>query len=372
VRVVQLANFVSPTSGGIRTVLDRLRAGYAAAGHEPVLVVPGPRDEVEGHPHGDVVRVAAPRIPGTGGYRLILDVGRVRRLLDGLAPDRVEVHDRATLRAAGTWARAHGTPAAVVVHERLDRLAALHLPWVVRPAQAARRDDAAVAARFDAVVAPSRWAAAGFGAGGAEVRVVPWGVELDRFTPGRRSAVLRRRLLAGAQVLVVLVCRLSPEKRPEVAVDGLAALRARGVDARLVVAGTGAAAAAVRRRAAGHPVTFLGHVASRDDVADLLAAADVAVCPGPVETFGLAALEALASGTPVVAARSGAVAELLDDACGRAVYGRGGAVAAAVTSLLAEGQAARGAARAAAERHPWSRAVDRMLGLHGLVPRPVG
>ena len=41
VRVVRLANYVAPASGGLRTALAELGAGYLAAGHEPVLVVPG-------------------------------------------------------------------------------------------------------------------------------------------------------------------------------------------------------------------------------------------------------------------------------------------------------------------------------------------
>jgi alpha-1,6-mannosyltransferase len=41
-RIVRLANFITPYSGGLRTTLLELGAGYAAAGHEPVLVMPGP------------------------------------------------------------------------------------------------------------------------------------------------------------------------------------------------------------------------------------------------------------------------------------------------------------------------------------------
>jgi alpha-1,6-mannosyltransferase len=40
-RIVRLANFITPYSGGLRTALRELGAGYAAAGHEPVLVMPG-------------------------------------------------------------------------------------------------------------------------------------------------------------------------------------------------------------------------------------------------------------------------------------------------------------------------------------------
>ena len=43
-RIVRLANFVAPRSGGLRTTLAELGAGYLAAGHEPVLVMPGERD----------------------------------------------------------------------------------------------------------------------------------------------------------------------------------------------------------------------------------------------------------------------------------------------------------------------------------------
>jgi len=49
VRIVRLANYVAPASGGLRTALRELGAGYQAAGHEPVLVIPGPRPGRRGH-----------------------------------------------------------------------------------------------------------------------------------------------------------------------------------------------------------------------------------------------------------------------------------------------------------------------------------
>jgi len=44
-RIVQVANFVTPSSGGLRTTLRHLATGYAHAGHEVIQVVPGSRDE---------------------------------------------------------------------------------------------------------------------------------------------------------------------------------------------------------------------------------------------------------------------------------------------------------------------------------------
>ena len=72
----------------------------------------------------------------------------------------------------------------------------------------------------------------------------------------------------------------------------------------------------IRAVAADAPVRFHGFIAGRDDLSRRIAAADVSlsVCPG--ETFGLAVLEALASGTPVVTADRGGARELVDHASG--------------------------------------------------------
>jgi len=121
-------------------------------------------------------------------------------------------------------------------------------------------------------------------------------------------------------------------------------------------------------------VELVGHLADRSSVASLLGAADVVLAPGPVETFGLAALEALACGTPIVAASTSAVAELVEGDAGRSAAPEPHALAAAVTALLAVPAAQRRqAARARAESFPWSRTTDTMLALHGLTtPDPVG
>jgi alpha-1,6-mannosyltransferase len=100
-RIVQLANFYGPRSGGLRTAVHHLGAGYAARGHEVVLVVPGPR-HVEDTMASGVRRIVLPgvKIPGSGGYR-VLRPCRAHALLQQLRPDRIEVSDRLTLRGLG-------------------------------------------------------------------------------------------------------------------------------------------------------------------------------------------------------------------------------------------------------------------------------
>ena len=121
-RIVRLANFVAPRSGGLRTSLAELGAGYLAAGHEPVLVIPGERDGDERCAQGRVITLRAPRVPFTGGYRVLWRRRRLAALLAALRPDALEVSDRTTLRWTGAWAREHGVPAVMVSHESVTAL----------------------------------------------------------------------------------------------------------------------------------------------------------------------------------------------------------------------------------------------------------
>jgi alpha-1,6-mannosyltransferase len=363
VHIVQLANFYGPRSGGLRTALHHLGAGYVARGHSVTLVVPGPRGGEQRLATGvHRVTLAAPPLPGTGGYRMV-DPWRVRRLLLRLRPDALEVSDRLTLRGLGGWAAQRGVPAVVISHERLDRL----LEQFLLPAPAARHcadlANRRMAAGYDAVVCTTGFAAEEFDRIGAEnVLRVPLGVDLDAFSPVHHDAALRGRLAGDAEHLLVHCGRLSAEKHVERSVDTLAALHEAGQPVRLVVAGDGPRRSALQRRARGLPVTFLGFVASRPAVARLLASSDVSLAPGPHETFGLAALEALASGTPVVVSRSSALVEIIRPGCGAAVPDDPDAFAGAVRGLLAASRFQRRArARARAEEFGWPAAVDGML-----------
>jgi alpha-1,6-mannosyltransferase len=361
VRIVHVTNAYTTVSGGIRTTVHALGHGYRAAGHEFVLVVPGPRAGDEDLPWGRRVTLAGPRVPGSGGYRILADLRRVRAVLDTLAPDRLEVSDRLTLRGLGRWARAAGVPSTVIAHERVDGVLRAFSPLGARGAQlAANRHNATTAQRFDRVVTTTRFAAQEFARIGVPTDHVPLGVDLEAFRPTGHPPT-------GGVPLLVLCSRLSREKRPDLAVEALRVMHHAGFPARLVVAGSGPLAASLRRRARGLAVELVGHLADRSALASLLGAADVVLAPGPVETFGLAALEALACGTPVVAASTSAVAELVGGGAGRSARPEPPALAAAAAGLLAVPDAQRrAAARARAESYPWLRTTDTMLALHGL------
>ncbi|WP_220271000.1 glycosyltransferase, partial [Tsukamurella tyrosinosolvens] len=325
--IVQLANFYGPRSGGLRTAVDQLGAGYVDRGHAVTLVVAGRarRDEVL---DSGVRRITVPgrKFFKVEGYRAASPV-LIRRLLPTLGADSLEVSDRLTLRGMGPWAKAHGIGSIMISHERLDRMIELGAPAGVAT-WAADVANLGTARSYDTVVCTTAFAGEEFARVQApNVETVPLGVDLATFRPDRATPRARQRWSDGADVLLVQSCRLSMEKHPARGIEVVRALVADGVRARLVIAGDGAMADELQRQAQGLPVEFTGHLADRDDLADLLATADVAICPGPHETFGLSAMEALASGTPIVVSRNSALADVARDGCGLPAADTGAAFA---------------------------------------------
>lgn len=206
---------------------------------------------------------------------------------------------------------------------------------------------------------------------GRSATVVPGGVDLDRFTPNAGD----HPPVAHDGPIVLTVRRLSPRMGHEVLLEAFAAISDDVPGPRLVVVGDGPARQRLQRRARtlgiADRTSFLGYVPD-GDLPTAYATADVFVLPTTeLEGFGLATLEALASGTPVVGTTVGATPEVL------------GPLADAPeipTSILVEaGDAEALAARLRAwttlpdrvreragrtcrlyvrERYPWSRTVD--------------
>jgi len=127
-------------------------------------------------------------------------------------------------------------------------------------------------------------------------------------------ADLRRKLAPAGESLLVHVSNLRPVKRPTDCVEILALVREQGIDARLVMVGDGS-----ERTNAEHRARRLGvyekcsFVGKQPRIVDYFSAADVLLLPSEQESFGLAALEAMACEVPVVATRVGGVPEVVTD-----------------------------------------------------------
>ncbi|MCS7207416.1 MAG: glycosyltransferase [Dehalococcoidia bacterium] len=148
----------------------------------------------------------------------------------------------------------------------------------------------------------------GYGADPHRVVLAPPGVDLERFHP--HEGLAARRLFGLPDVpLVVAVGRPDPIKRFPLAVEALAHMEV----GHLVIAGEhdGVLRGLAHRLGVAERVHLLGPVAGRA-MPHLYAAADVVVVPSAYESFGMVALEGMACGRPVVAARVGGLASLVE------------------------------------------------------------
>ena len=179
------------------------------------------------------------------------------------------------------------------------------------------------------------------------VAVIPCGVDVELFRP-RATAPARARLGLDAEHVLLFVGRLTPIKGLETLLRALAVLRSDGLAAArltlLVVGGVKgdeAGSGHLRRLAqdlgVGSWVDFRGPQ-PQDRLPDYYAAADICLMPSRYESFGMVALEAMASGVPVIASRAGGLAVTVQDgATGRLVpEGDVAALARAVAGFLAD------------------------------------
>lgn len=372
-----LTQSYAATGGGIRTYLHAKRAwldAHTSVRH--VLIVPGPEDRVVREGRHVTHFVRSPPVPGSSVYRLLLRNGRVREILAAERPDAVECLCGYNLPWAALRHQRDVDPrCAVVAGYRTDFPTAYTEPLVAgvlggRAGRASKelayRYVQRLYRRFDAVYALSPSSAALLAERGIDVRLLPLGVDLDRFDPSRRDPALRAALgVAPGEPLLAYAGRLDAEKRPADVVEAFRQLPP-ALGAHLLLMGDGPQRATLE---AGAPdrVHVLGFVDDRDRYARLLASADVYVSAMPHETFGISIVEAQASGLPVVGVRSGAMPDRVPDGTGLlGPVGDVGAMAANVAAVLAgpaEEMGRRARAHVAAH-FAWATTFRRLMDLY--------
>lgn len=295
----------TPQVNGVSTIVQRIADVLGASGHNVTVIAPRYPDWA-GSDAGYELRVASVPSPPYPAIRLSLpSFGTAARFLDAFGPQLIHVHTEGPLGLVGRrYALRRGLPLVTSFHTDFARYARHYgatafaplvwrwLAWFHGPARLTLTPGDAIRDELKL-----------HGLDRARV----WGRDVDsrQFHPGRRD-VGWRRWLAGADdtTIVLHVGRLAPEKNLEVLIGAWKLARERlGQRATFVVAGEGPLAA---RIVAELPfVRQLGFL-PRVSLASLYASSDLCVLPSHTETCGLVALEAMASGLPVIAA----------DACG--------------------------------------------------------
>jgi len=337
IKTLHITNSYHASSGGIRTTYQALLQAANRLGRPVRLVVPGERDSIEEvGDFGRIYSIRAARLPvGDRRYRTLLPtyLFRLRRhplwsIICDEKPDLIEVADKLCLPyLAGLlrkgWIPKVARPTLVGMScERFDDTVATYLsrhPFVGRLASWYLGQ--VYIPQFDFHLSNSLYTAQELKASTLPkhrrtVFVVPMGADCKVFNPDRKSPELRQHLLArtGDQtnsILLLYAGRLAREKGLGLLLETMKRLRRDlAKDYRLLVAGDGPLRSEFQaesdRQVPGR-VVFLGHIESREELADLFANCDLFLHPNAREPFGIAPLEAMAAGLPLVAPNRGGV-----------------------------------------------------------------
>lgn len=353
VHIADITMFYAPASGGVRTYLDAKHHRLdALQGVRHSLLIPGASARHE----GGVYHVPALPLPFGKGYRFPVRLAPWCNTLRTLKPDLIEVGDPYLTAWAALEARRQlDVPVIGFYHSDLPLLVSNRMGnWFTPNVEAYVSK---LYGNFDRVLAPSKVMADKLRRLGVrDVHVQPLGVDLETFSPARRDPQVRADLgIADTCRLLIYAGRGSREKNLPVLLD---CMRQLGRGYHLLLVGSNMPANVPDN------VSVIGQFCPPDQVARLMASADLLVHAGDQETFGLVILEAMASGTPVVAVRAGAFGEIVNDQCGRLCQPNDArAMALAVREAFESGARKLGAqARRHVEQHySWDNVVNGLL-----------
>jgi len=397
IKTLHVTNYWHSESGGIATFYRELLKSAERLERPMRLVVPGPQDREEPYGRfGKIYYVAGEPSRLSPGYWVImpksylLPYSPVRRILAAELPDLVEVCDKYTLNYLAAllrrrWLlRGDYRPAVVALScERMDENVAnyvsraplamhfcrAYMKWLHFP-------------MFDhhIVVSPHAASELREAARGHHVRrgvwLRPMGVDSAQFRPERADPDVRRwlHMLSGAadgSTLLLYAGRLAPEKNLPLLVETMGILEHESPGMfHLIIAGSGPARAELEReceRRVPGAIRFLGHIGDRDLLADILANCDIFLHPNPREPFGIAPLEAMASGLALVAPDAGGVTCYANGRNTWLVKPDARSFSAAVREICCDPIDAalrRRAARDTAEQFDWSRVTNGFFELY--------
>ena len=313
--------------GGLGRHVHALAETQAAAGDDVVVITQAgegaPDDEVV---NGVRILRVRPTAPDVGpwqvdfiGWTFGFNVAVARAafaLLRQWRPDVVHGHDWLVAQAAVLVQEAATIPFVLTIHAtEAGRQGGDLTTALSRAIDSSEWWGANHADRIIVCSEPMRSEVARlFAPPGIDATVIANGIEPRHWrVPAARRSRMRREL---GSPLVVYAGRLESEKGVQTLIDAVPALRRRVPGVRVVVIGHGTAGDSLRRRArerrVGRAVTFTGWV-PEDDLRAIVAAADAAVVPSLYEPFGFVALEAMVLGAPLVVARTGGLADIVED-----------------------------------------------------------
>jgi glycosyltransferase involved in cell wall biosynthesis len=382
-RVLMLSDVYFPRVNGVSTSIQTFRSALETLGCETTLIAPEygvARDDEPG-----ITRVLARQVPFDPEDRLMGGRGleRACAALDG-SFDLVHIQTPFRAHQAGVrLARRLHLPVVESYHTYFEHYFHHYVPYLPRAwlALAARALSRHQCNAVDAVIAPSRQMAAALSAYGisTDIRVIPTGLDFERFKGGDGARFRTRFGIEHGRPLMLTVSRVAFEKNLVFLIDVLDQVRRSLPRVLLVIAGEGPALRSLERAVAERGLQanarFVGYLDRATDLLDCYASADVFVFASRTETQGLVIIEAMALGVPVVSTAVMGTKDVLDGAAGAIVVDENAAeFAAALVGVLADSASRKilGEQAAAFARRNWSSraTAERLLDLYAHVCAP--
>ncbi len=317
-RIALVTDTFTPQVNGVARTLDHLVRHLGQAGHEVALVASG--HDPTPNP-GVALHLAIPGVPFPLYPELLLTRIPSRsetEALEAFHPDVVHCATESILGWWGRgWARRRNLPLVTSFHTDFAAYSAGYgLGFLMPVAWELLRRFHAPAAR---TLVPSHPTLKLLRRRGFHPRLTRWsrGVDAVRFSPEHRDQAVRQHLAPDAEVVLLYVGRLAPEKRLPLLLEAFEEVRSRtSVRVALVLVGGGPMAEVLGADGdVGRlpPGVHLAGYLEGEALARAYASADVFAFPSDTETFGNVVLEAMASGLPVVGVRRGGVLDSIRD-----------------------------------------------------------
>ena len=312
-----------PAINGVATFSRNLAQGLAARGHEVQVIAPSPTGkkwkEVDGN--HIIVRTASLPLPFFQNLRFSLAPGHeVKKAMNEFQPDIVHTQTPVAIsQAAIRYARKHGIPIVSTNHGMpeniMDNLK--FLKPVSKPiSRMMEKFGAKLYSRANFITQPTQSAIDMFKAEKIHVPMIAVsnGIDLKRFNHAPANPETYKKFNIPTSVPIVsYIGRLDAEKHISVLIRAFKRIKEAQSDAHLLIVGFGTDVptlkALTKQLKLTKDVTFTGRV-SDDEIVELHKVGTVFCMPSPAELQSIAALEAMASGQPIVAVDAGALREL--------------------------------------------------------------
>ncbi|MCL5006990.1 MAG: glycosyltransferase [Patescibacteria group bacterium] len=380
-----------PPFSGVTVFVDRLAGYLAAKGHQVMIIAPAP-DFLEGSVSEQKISdnllveyLSSWPNPFRSSSRTVAPFGlaAVKKLMDGFRPEIVHLQDSAGIGVAVLRAaKKRGIPAVITSHSYLEFVSSylrFFGPLDKMVGKAVLDHIVRVSNECDALTAPTRDLSRTLRRSGVSTKIytVSNGVELQRFFPGpTEKSILTKYNLPAGKRMIFYVGRLDKDKSLETVLKAAPLITAACKKAHFVFVGEGSSREEYVEIAddlgvAKH-ISWVGHVAhGSEDLPKLYRLARVFIMPS-VEGQSIAALEAMASGLPVVAANAGGLRELVKDGRAGALFKYGdpkSLSAALVPFLLDKNKAVECGKRSRAEalNHDLEKSLAQMENIYEAV-----